>query len=250
MTEYAERNCAPKTIERYRELAAYAIRQSVEIAGTAQSFGDARMDEFKAMQLQFVVNALRDRGGQETKAFPGGRPLAPKTVRHIMPLVHGVFERAVIWELIERNPCAGVDLPAPPEREPKVVEKDGVTKLLARAQGTRLYPLIVLGLATGARRGELLALQWSDIDFDSGIITVSKSLDQTKAGLRVKSTKSKKPRRFALRPRHWTLFAGSSRSRMRIGGYSGMTTGTVSSSSASRTAATTARIVWAVEFPS
>jgi integrase len=56
----------------------------------------------------------------------------------------------------------------------------------------------MLGLATGARRGELLALQWADIDFKTGILNISKSLDQTKAGLRVKSTKSGKPRRFAV----------------------------------------------------
>jgi integrase len=53
-------------------------------------------------------------------------------------------------------------------------------------------------MASGARRGELLALQWSDIDWASCVLTVSKSLEQTAAGLRVKATKSKKPRRFQL----------------------------------------------------
>ncbi|MDP9054829.1 MAG: site-specific integrase, partial [Acidobacteriota bacterium] len=84
------------------------------------------------------------------------------------------------------------------KKAPRVVEKDGVKKLLERAQQTRLYPFIMLGLATGARRGELLALQWADIDFETGIMNVTKSLEHTKAGLRVKSTKSEKPRRFAI----------------------------------------------------
>lgn len=47
----------------------------------------------------------------------------------------------------------------------------------------------------------MLTLQWSDIDFDSGIMSVTKSLEQTRAGLRVKSTKSRKPRRFTV-PAH------------------------------------------------
>jgi integrase len=48
------------------------------------------------------------------------------------------------------------------------------------------------------RRGELLALQWSDFDLETGSLDISKSLEQTRAGLRVKSTKSEKPRRVAL----------------------------------------------------
>ena len=50
----------------------------------------------------------------------------------------------------------------------------------------------------GYRRGELLALQWSDLDLQTGSLEISKSLEQTKAGLRVKSTKSEEPRGVAL----------------------------------------------------
>jgi integrase len=77
-------------------------------------------------------------------------------------------------------------------------DRDRVSQALKGAAGMQLYPLIVLGAATGCRRGELLALTWSDVDFESGIMTVDKSLEETKAGLRVKSTKSGKARRFAV----------------------------------------------------
>ena len=56
----------------------------------------------------------------------------------------------------------------------------------------------MLAAATGCRRGELLALQWTDLDFNTGLLTVSKSLEQTKAGLRVKSTKSEDPRELGV----------------------------------------------------
>jgi integrase len=65
-------------------------------------------------------------------------------------------------------------------------------------RGTSLFPLFVTAAATGCRRGELLALEWQDIDFQTGIITISKSLEQTRSGLRIKSTKSGKVRRFPL----------------------------------------------------
>ena len=67
-----------------------------------------------------------------------------------------------------------------------------------RARTTRLYPFIVLASATGCRRGELLTLQWPHLNLTTGELSVSKSLEQTKAGLRVKSTKSEKPRHFAV----------------------------------------------------
>lgn len=198
MREHANRKCSPKTIERYAELGAYALRHSVEVAGKPALLGGVALDKCTPMQMELMINALSDHGGQKTKAHPLGRPLSPKTVRHIACVVHGCFEKAVKWQLINRNPLDGVDLPKPAKKQPRVVEKDRVANLLERAGSTRLYALIMLDLATGARRGELLALQWPDIDFSSGIMNVSKSLEQTKKGLRVKSTKSGKPRRFAV----------------------------------------------------
>jgi integrase len=61
-----------------------------------------------------------------------------------------------------------------------------------------LFPLLVTAVSTGCRRGELLALEWRDIDFQTGTITTSKSLEQTKNGLRIKSTKSGNATRFPL----------------------------------------------------
>lgn len=73
-----------------------------------------------------------------------------------------------------------------------------MSQLLGAVSGTSLFPLFVTAASTGCRRGELLALEWHDVDFQTGIITVSKSLEQTKNGLRIKSTKSGKARRFLL----------------------------------------------------
>ena len=198
MREHAGRKCAAKTIERYGELGAYAIRQPVDIAGVVQPLGDLRLDQLGPMQMELMVNGLRDHGGQKTKQYPNGRPLSAKSVRHIASVVHGCFEKAFKWQLIDRNPMARVELPVVIRRTPRIVEKDSARKLLTRARGLRLYPFIMLCLASGARRGELLALLWTDIDFETGLMNVTKSLSQTRAGLRVKSTKSGRPRRFAV----------------------------------------------------
>jgi integrase len=84
------------------------------------------------------------------------------------------------------------------KRRPPVLDEAKLRTLFDRARDTRLYPFVVAAAATGCRRGELLALQWSDLDLQTGSLDISKSLEQTKAGLRVKSTKSEEPRCVAL----------------------------------------------------
>ena len=57
-------------------------------------------------------------------------------------------------------------------------------------RGCMLYPIVALALSTGMRRGELLALRWSDVDLDRAVLRVERSLEQTKAGLRLKPPKT------------------------------------------------------------
>jgi integrase len=144
------------------------------------------------------VNKLSDHGGRVTKQHPQGRPLAPKTVRHIAFVVQGCLDKAVDWELITKNPMKKVKKPKVPRRRPKVVDHGGFELLLRLTRGVRIYPLIIFAAATGMRRGELLALEWSDLDWDKAVLEVSKSLEETKRGLRVKSTKSGETRRFSV----------------------------------------------------
>ena len=74
-------------------------------------------------------------------------------------------------------------------------------RLPRRDLRTRLFAPIFLDLATGLRRGELLALRWTDIDFETGALTVNQALEQTKAGLDFKAPKTKRSRRkIALSP--------------------------------------------------
>ena len=67
--------------------------------------------------------------------------------------------------------------------------------VLDALKNSRLYPIASLALATGMRRGELLALRWRNVDLDLAMLKVEHSLEQTKAGLRFKSPKSTHGRR-------------------------------------------------------
>lgn len=78
---------------------------------------------------------------------------------------------------------------------PRSRRAEEIKTLLNGLRGRPLYPVAVIGLAAGARRGELLALRWSDVDLDNGRITIERSLEQTNAGLNFKPPKTKAGRR-------------------------------------------------------
>ena len=88
-----------KTLERYRNLGAYAIVR----------FGDIRLDRLEPVVIQQAINALHDAGGRTTREQPRGRPLAAKTVRHIDYLVYGCLQTAVLWGKITTNPMDRVE---------------------------------------------------------------------------------------------------------------------------------------------
>jgi integrase len=186
--ECISRECAPKTVERTEELARYATAL----------FGDTLLDALSTEQLTADMNRLLDHGGRVTKEHPRGRPLAPKTVRHIAFLVQACLAKAVDWDILTKNAMLKVRKPKVPRRRPKVVDKGGFKALLRKTAGLSVFPVIVLANATGMRRGEMLALEWTDLDWDSSSLEVSKSLEETKQGLRIKSTKSGETRRFSI----------------------------------------------------
>ena len=191
LKEHASRRLAPKTFERYKDFAEYLIRH----------LGETRLNDLTTAQIQRTIHRLEDCGGMVTTDHPEGRPLAPKTVRNIGAMLYTCLAEADrLGDLKIAHPMRNkrVKLPKLPKREPAVVDKEKLKLLFDRARTTRLYPFVVLASATGCRRGELLALQWPDLNKTTGELSVSKSLEQTKAGLRVKSTKSEKPRHFAV----------------------------------------------------
>ena len=72
----------------------------------------------------------------------------------------------------------------------EILEPEEAKAALAALQGHYLWPIAFLALHTGMRRGELLGLQWADVGLDKAEIRVTRSLEQTKAGLRLKAPKT------------------------------------------------------------
>jgi integrase len=124
-----------------------------------------------------------------------GQGLKARTVGHAHRLLRLVLGYAVKNGTLARNV---VPVHAPPKVEApeiEILEPDQVKTVLAALDGHKLLPIVSLALASGMRRGELLALQWSVIDLDRAALRVERSVEETGAGLRIKEPKSKRGRR-------------------------------------------------------
>jgi integrase len=71
-----------------------------------------------------------------------------------------------------------------------IIEAAEIELTFTRLQGNRLYPIVLLAFLTGARRGELLALCWSDIGLETAAIKIARPVEETRGGLQIKPTKT------------------------------------------------------------
>lgn len=136
----------------------------------------------------FTPNCLRA-GGHE------GRPLSAASVGYAHRVVHRMLGHAATWGVVATNVAALVCPPPLPESEITILTEQQIGAMLRHLVGRTLRPIVSFLLGTGARRGEALALRWKDVDLDNGVVRIERSLEQTKAGLRFKSPKTKHGRR-------------------------------------------------------
>lgn len=102
--------------------------------------------------------------------------LAPKTVKNIHCVLHRALEQAMRWKLRVNNPAALVDPPKTERSEIRIAEPQQLRMILRALHGREWYLPTLIALATGMRRGEVLALQWRDFDEDGMVLIVRRAL--------------------------------------------------------------------------
>ena len=103
--------------------------------------------------------------------------LQSSTINTIHGVLHRALDNAVKWGYVARNVCDSVSPPRIVKHEIKPLTMEQASKLLEVVRGHRLEMLLTLALTTGMRRGELLALRWSDVDLENGNIQVRRTVD-------------------------------------------------------------------------
>ena len=155
-----KRDIKPKTFERYECIFRNYIKGS-EIANIP-------LYKFKLNNLQAYYNRLSDNGK------------SPSIIKTINEKLKSSMIDAEKNGYIEKNYCQLVNLPKEKRKEKKieVFSVDQQNDFLEIIKGHEFEILFLLALGTGLRRGELLALRWSDIDFENKTINVDSNIQQ------------------------------------------------------------------------
>ena len=188
---------SPKSFERYQEIVSNFLTPAL---------GTLSLVKVAPSHIQVAYNRWATGGRLDGK--DGG--LSPRTRRHIHRILWSALARAVEQQLLARNPADTFKkrLPKVENRPMATLTAEQAQHLLAAIRHSRVYWPTLLALATGMRRGEILALRWRNVDLERGVLHVVESLEQTKLGLRFKAPKNNKSRTialpaFALEDLHW-----------------------------------------------
>ncbi|MDX1484675.1 MAG: site-specific integrase, partial [Alphaproteobacteria bacterium] len=179
LADTAPRTVAPKALERYHGLIENQVRPHLG-AIVLQKLRPADIDAW----LQIL----------------GKTNLSVRSIRHAHGVLRTALNHAVAVELIERNVCAAIKPPVITRKEIESLAGDQISDALEKLAGHSIYPIAALALGTGARRGEITALRWADVDLDGATVRIERSIEETKEGLRVKATKTAAGRRTVSLP--------------------------------------------------
>lgn len=171
---YCEENVGVKTLDGYKSMLE-------KINGY---IGNWQLKDIETFTLMELYKKLKN--GTRKKVVTNN------TLLHYYNLINLMFTQAVKWKLLETNP--NIDIPRP-KKEKHLAECYDLEQIHTLLNGLKneclkYQALIVLALDSGARRSEILALTWNDIDFDTKVLTINKSLDVIKGEIVEKATKN------------------------------------------------------------
>ncbi|MGB9661822.1 MAG: tyrosine-type recombinase/integrase, partial [Moorellaceae bacterium] len=168
----------PTTYENYRNVVHTHI---------IPTLGDIPLAKLAPQHLQHLFRTMQDKG-------------LTRSVKLAYTVLHKALGQAVKWGLIPRNIAELVDRPKIATKEMKVLTPEEIAKFLEAARDDRLYALYVVAIACGLRIGEIFALKWEDIDFETCRMQVRRQLQWINGEPRFVEPKSVKSRRSIVMP--------------------------------------------------
>jgi integrase len=150
----------------------------------------------RPLHLSREWNRLLISGGRGRKL---GKPLSRKTVRNIAGVVSSAFTLGLRWGIAEMNPVPASEPPVPKKKEGIALttqQQELLIEAAAAPWGMDIF--LELDAATGARRGEVLGLQWADLSANR--LMIGRSLSQVRQQVFLKEPKNKRFRTVTIPP--------------------------------------------------
>ena len=158
--------------------------------------GHLRLDQIKPLHIVSLLSDLYKEGCRKD-----GKKgvLSSGSIHMVHRVLKNVFNRAVEWRVIKTNPVADVKAPKVVYKESEVYDEDEI-QILFQALENEAYHwrvMITLALTTGLRRGELVGLEWKNVNLEKGTIQVVQSItDFINGNPVIKEPKTKKSKRI------------------------------------------------------
>ncbi|MCL2300838.1 MAG: site-specific integrase [Firmicutes bacterium] len=163
--------------------------------------GDISLTKLSSLDLQKLYNKLKTSGRIQTDHALPNPGLSAKTVRSIHMMLSSCLEKAVAERLIQTNPAHGCSIPPKEKREMKIIPPEQIGRFLTEAERAGYLAMFYLELTSGLRRGELLALLWTDVDIANCAISVSKQVIRVNGELKVLPPKTQNAVRKIVLPK-------------------------------------------------
>ena len=172
LAKAAPLTAGPKTLERYREFVRLQITPHL---------GTVKLQALRPKHVSDWHQTLIDEGH-----------ISLRTLASAHGTLRTALARAVTDEVLARNVARIAKPPKAEKVEVASLTEDQIADVLDKLSEDPLYPIVAVAIGTGARRGEIAALTWADIDLDAKTMTIWRSLEQTRAhGIRPKTPKTK-----------------------------------------------------------
>ena len=185
LDSYVKKNLRQSTYEGY-------LKQEKRVYS---AIGHLRIDKVTTRNIQLFINSLSEDGVNEFTS----KPLSPKTVRHYHSFISNVFSYAIRQGMLTDNPCSRVTLPKKEQSEKKIYTKEQTEKFLELLQGEPLKYRLFFTILTysGLRKGEMLGVEYKDIDWQNRTIKISRtSLYTPQKGIYTDTTKTARSKRY------------------------------------------------------
>lgn len=160
--------------------------------------GNIPLNKVTINDIQQMCTWMMTEARLDQKNGDGG--LSDSQVINCYSLCDRVMEKAVAEKLIARNPTKGCKLPPDRPKEMKVLSREDMQKVLIQAKEENYYELFLLEFATRLRLGELMALQWDDVDLVTGELRINKQVNLVGSKLVISEPKTKAAVRTLILP--------------------------------------------------
>ena len=189
LENYIHPSVKVRTYERYRLIVEQHIKDKI---------GSIELDGLSPLVLQRLITSLLQNGNKKT-----GKGLSASSVNAVISVIQSSLKTAHLLGLAKEYAADKIKRPKLAEKPVEcftIAEQKQIEQAILNGKKDKLYG-ILLCLYSGLRIGELIALQWSDIDFTKGILTVSKSCHDSKNGLIIDEPKTATFRRVIPLPK-------------------------------------------------